>query len=60
MQLFEFVAGEVVQVRNFGAASTGSTAKLPGRWLIDEIAKNAGDVYSTMSLVQRPTPAGRR
>ena len=28
--------------------------KLPGRF-IDEIAKNAGDVYSTMSLVQ-PTP----
>ena len=56
MQTFEFCAGEVVQVQHFGAASTGSTAGLPGRWLIDEISHNAGDVYSTLSLVQPTKP----
>ena len=61
MQTFEFCAGEVVQVHNFGAASTGSTVNLPGRWLIDEIAHSAGDVYATLSLVQRSSGwAGRQ
>jgi hypothetical protein len=55
MQMFEFCAGEVVQVKNFGPASSGSTAQLPGRWLINEIAHTGGDVFSTLSLVQ-PTP----
>ena len=50
--LFEFSAGEVLQVHGFGPASSGSTAKLPGRWLIDEIQHNAGDIFSTFSLVQ--------
>jgi hypothetical protein len=53
---FEFHAGEVLQLTNFGPASTGSTAKLPGRWLIAEIARNAGDQFSTFSLVQPTAP----
>jgi cell wall-associated NlpC family hydrolase len=48
----EFCAGEVVMVKGFGAASTGSTMNLPGRWLITEVARNAGDVFATFSLVQ--------
>jgi hypothetical protein len=52
---FQFCSGEVVQLTHFGAASTGSTAKLPGRWLINQISHNSGDVFSSLSLVQ-PTP----
>lgn len=54
--LFEFCAGEVLLMTGFGAASTGSTAKLPGRWLISEVQRNSGDLFSTITLVQ-PTPA---
>jgi biotin carboxyl carrier protein len=53
--LFEFSAGEVLQVHGFGPASQGSTMNLPGRWLISEIQHNGGDLMSTFSLVQ-PTP----
>jgi murein DD-endopeptidase MepM/ murein hydrolase activator NlpD len=54
--LFEFSAGEVLLVKNFGAASSGSTAKLPGRWLINEVQRNSGDLFSTFSLVQPSAP----
>ena len=55
---FEFSAGEVLQVDDFGVAAQGSTAKppLPGRWLIDEITHTKGDMFSAVSLVQ-PLPA---
>ena len=57
----EFSAGEVVQVENFGPASTGSTMGVPGCWLISEVQRNSGDVYSTFTLVQpakaKPEPA---
>lgn len=52
---FEFCSGEVLQVKGFGAASSGSTAGLPGRWLINQVSRGAGDLYSTFTLVQ-PTP----
>jgi hypothetical protein len=54
---FEFAAGEVLQVQDFGVAGTGSTASppLPGRWLIDEITRTKGDLFSEFKLVQ-PTP----
>jgi hypothetical protein len=54
---FEFQAGEVIQVRNFGVAAQASTAKppLPGRWLIDDVTRRKGDLYSELSLVQ-PLP----
>jgi hypothetical protein len=55
-KLFEFCAGEVLQVTGFGAASSGSTAKLPGRWLINEVQRNSGDLFSTISLVQPAAP----
>lgn len=54
--MFEFHAGEVVLLDGFGPASTGSTAKLPGRWLINEIARSAGDQFSTLTLVQPTAP----
>ena len=54
--MFEFHAGEVIQLKGFGPASTGSTAKLPGRWLINEIARSAGDQFSTFTLVQPTAP----
>jgi cell wall-associated NlpC family hydrolase len=55
-QPMEFSAGEAVQVKGFGTASTGSTMGLPGVWLINEVARNPGDLFSTFTLVQ-PTPA---
>jgi hypothetical protein len=60
---FEFAAGEVIQVRNFGVAAQGSTAKppRPGVWMIDEITHTKGDLFSSFSLVQplppKPEPA---
>ena len=57
----EFSAGEVVLVEGFGPASSGSTMGLPGCWLISEIQRNSGDVFSTFTLVQpekaKPEPA---
>ena len=34
---FTFHAGDVFKLENFGTASQGSTAKLPGRWLVSNI-----------------------
>lgn len=52
----EFRAGEVLLVKNFGPASLGSTAKLPGRWLIDQIRRKKGDLYSEFTMVQPTAP----
>jgi hypothetical protein len=54
---FEFSAGEVLLVEDFGVAADASTASppLPGRWLIDEITRTKGDLFSEFKLVQ-PTP----
>jgi hypothetical protein len=54
---FQFAAGEVLQLENFGVAADASTASppLPGRWLIDEITRTKGDLFSDFKLVQ-PTP----
>ena len=54
--MFEFHAGEVLLLRGFGAASTGSTAKSPGSWLIGEIARDAGAQTSVFTLVQPTKP----
>jgi hypothetical protein len=54
---FEFRAGQVVLLKGFGAASTGSTAKLPGRWLIEEINRERFNLYSTFKLKQPEDPA---
>jgi hypothetical protein len=55
---FEFRAGEVFKLEGFGAASTGSTAKLPGRWLVEEITRGRYDLSSQFTLKQpeRPDP----
>lgn len=54
---FEFRAGEVFKLEGFGAASTGSTADLPGRWLIGEIRRERFSLSSTFTLKQPEDPA---
>lgn len=54
---FEFRAGEVIKFgAGFGPASTGSTAKLPGRWLIEEIEGSYYDLTREFTLVQPKKP----
>lgn len=55
---FEFRAGQVFKLEDFGPASQGSTAKLPGRWLISEIERNEDRLSSTFTLKQpvKPNP----
>lgn len=58
---FEFRAGEVLKLVGFGPASKGSTADLPGRWLISEIERDEESLASTFTLIQptRPNPEPR-
>jgi hypothetical protein len=53
---FEFRAGEVFEIRGYSMASTGSTAKLPGRWLIERVERDRWDVASTFTLRQPEKP----
>ena len=53
---FEFRAGETLLLVGFGPCSTGSTVKLPGRWLISEIDRNETDVFSVLKLKQPEVP----
>jgi hypothetical protein len=53
---FAFRAGQVFKLQHFGPASKGSTAKLPGRWLIAEIDRNEHELASTFTLVQPTRP----
>lgn len=58
---FEFRAGQVFQLENFGPLSTGSSAKLPGRWLVSEVSRTMTDTISSFTLKQptkpKPEPA---
>ena len=52
---FDFRAGQVFQLEDFGPFSTGSTAKpkkLPGRWLISEIERDRSNLHSSFTLKQ--------
>jgi hypothetical protein len=52
---FTYRAGEVLKLNGFGIASAASTAKLPGRWLIESWMPSGGDATSlatTFTLVQ--------
>jgi hypothetical protein len=55
---FEFRAGDVLVLRNFGPASSGSSVDppLPGRWLIAEIDRDRFDFVSTFRLKQPEAP----
>jgi hypothetical protein len=53
---FEFRAGEVFKLSGFGPASSGSTADLPGRWLIEEIERDRFEMTSTFTLKQPAKP----
>lgn len=54
---FRFRAGQVLKLSRFGPATTGSTAKLPGRWLIETIDRDRSDVFSQFSLIQPHNPS---
>ena len=49
---FTFHAGDVFKLENFGTASQGSTAKLPGRWLVSNITRDTSALSSIFTLVQ--------
>lgn len=53
---FEFRAGQVFKLVDFGPFSTGSTANLPGRWLISEIDRDRASLISTFTLRQPEKP----
>jgi hypothetical protein len=53
----EFRAGEVLLLEGFGPASTGSSAKLPGRWLIKDIDRDVNAEFSSFTLKQPEDPA---
>lgn len=56
---FQYRAGQVLKLIDFGPLSTGSTAKpnpLPGRWLIWEINRSSGSFVSTFTLRQPMRP----
>lgn len=55
---FQYRAGQVFKLDNFGPASTGSTAtpKLPGRWLIAEIERDRSALSSSFTLKQPDKP----
>jgi hypothetical protein len=54
---FEYRAGEVFKLYGFGPATTGSTAKLPGRWLIAEVSRSRYSLASSFTLRQPEAPA---
>jgi hypothetical protein len=53
---FEFRAGEVFRLLGFGTPSTASTAKLPGRWLIEKAERDRWDLATTFTLKQPSKP----
>ena len=56
---FEFRAGDVFLLREFGPLSQGSTAKpkpLPGRWLVTAISRSSGQLSSRFTLRQPAKP----
>jgi hypothetical protein len=53
---FAFRSGQVFKLRGFGPASVGSTAKLPGRWLISEAERNEDGLATTFTLIQPTKP----
>lgn len=55
--MFEYRAGQVLKLERMGPLSTGSTAKLPGRWLISEIERSRYELSSTFTLKQPEEPA---
>lgn len=54
---FEFRAGDVFELDGFGPFSTGSTAKLPGRWLIEEMDRSIFELATRFTLKQPEKPA---
>jgi hypothetical protein len=56
MDPFQYRPADVLQLTNFGPASTSSTIGLKGRWLIGEIRRNPGDIVSTLTLLQPTQP----
>ena len=55
-EMFEFHAGDVLKLERFGTASRGSTAKLPGRWLVSQVERSKSALSSVFTLVQPSAP----
>jgi hypothetical protein len=55
---FDYRAGQVLKFvgSEFGALSSGSTAKLPGRWLVESITRQRADIFSRFTLIQPHNP----
>jgi hypothetical protein len=53
---FEFAAGDVLTVEGFGTATTASTVKLPGRWLVAQIDRDRANLDSKFTLKQPSLP----
>lgn len=53
---FEFRAGQVIEFQGYGPFSSGSTAKLPGRWLVAEIERDVFTRVSSVTLRQPSKP----
>ncbi len=54
---FDFAAGDVFTLENFGTAATASTVKLPGRWLVAQIDRDRASLVGTFTLKQPELPA---
>ena len=54
---FDFAAGDVVTLENFGTATTASTVKLPGRWLVAEVDRDRASLVSQFTLKQPALPS---
>ncbi|CAB4197504.1 hypothetical protein UFOVP1313_16 [uncultured Caudovirales phage] len=52
----EFRAGDVFKLEGFGPFSSGSTAKLPGRWLISGVTRDLFGLSSSFTLIQPSKP----
>jgi hypothetical protein len=53
---FDFAAGDVFTLQNFGTATTASTIKLPGRWLVAQIDRDRANLDSKFTLKQPSLP----
>ena len=56
---FEFRAGDVFWLKEFGPLSRASSAKpdpLPGRWLVTDISRDSGSYASSITLAQPKRP----
>ena len=54
---FSFAAGDVFTLEGFGTATTASTIKLPGRWLVAQVDRNRADLTTQFTMKQPTLPS---